>query len=200
MIEQTPTIEQSPQIPAPEAPTATAQAPPVTQAPSLANDARRRSPFLAAALSTMPGLGQIYLGYYQLGFINIIVFAGVIALLTTGQLGPLIPLASIFLAFFWLYNIIDAGRRAVMVNEALAGRSSIQLPEDYSSPGLKGSVLGGSILVLAGVVLLAQTLFDVSLAWVEDWWPIAIVIFGAFLIYKARTDKATKPETDSNED
>jgi hypothetical protein len=190
MIEQTRTVEASTQSPAPEPPPAQAAAPPVTQAPSLANDARRRSPFLAAALSTVPGLGQVYLGYYQLGFINIVVFAGVIALLTTGQLGPLIPLASIFLAFFWLYNIIDAGRRAVMVNEALAGRSSLELPEDYASPGLKGSILGGSILVLVGLVLLANTLFDFSLLWLEEWWPVAIVAFGVYLIYKARTDQA----------
>ena len=123
-----------------------------------------------------------------------------IALLTTGQLGPLIPLASIFLAFFWLYNIIDAGRRAVMVNEALAGRSSLELPEDYAAPGLKGSVLGGSILVLVGVVLLAQTLFGLSLEWLEEWWPVAIVAFGAYLIYKARSDKAGEAAAATEED
>ena len=192
MIEQTPAMEQpsQPQTPPSSQPAEPMPAAPAAQPTSIANDARRRSPFLAAALSMMPGLGQVYLGYYQLGFIHVAVFAGVIALLTTGQLGPLIPLASVFLAFFWLYNVVDAARRAVMVNEALAGRSSIELPEDYAAPGLRGSILGGTILVLAGLVLLSHNLLGVSLEWLEDWWPLAIVLFGAFLIYKAMSEKA----------
>jgi len=194
MTEQTPILEQpsQPQTPAPSQPPEAVQFVPPAQPATLANDSRRRSPFLAAVLSMMPGLGQVYLGYYQLGFIHVAVFAGVIALLTTGQLGPLIPLASVFLAFFWLYNVVDAARRAIMVNEALAGRSSIELPEDYAAPGLKGSILGGTILVLAGVVLLSHNLLGVSLEWLEDWWPLAIVLFGAFLIYKAMNDKASE--------
>ena len=68
-----------------------------------------------------------YVGYYQRGFINVIVVGALIALLTRG-LGPLTPLAALFLAFFWLYNIVDAGRRALLYNEALAGRTGIELP------------------------------------------------------------------------
>ena len=59
MIEQTRTVEAPTQSPAPETPPAQAAAAPVTQAPRLANDARRRSPILAAILSMVPGLGQV---------------------------------------------------------------------------------------------------------------------------------------------
>jgi hypothetical protein len=150
----------------------------------------RRSPFLASVLSVVPGLGQVYLGYYQLGFINAIVIATILTLLATGDLGPLIPLASVFMAFYWLYNIVDAGRRAIMVNEALAGRGTMELPKDYAAPGLKGSVLGGAVLVVIGVVVLSRTLFGVSLEWTEEWWPLAIILFGGYLIYKAKSDAA----------
>ena len=203
MIEQTPTVEQpsQPQTQQPTSPPIEAVQPTAPAQPaSLANDARRRSPFLAAVLSTMPGLGQVYLGYYQLGFVHVVVFAGILALLAAGDLGPLIPLASVFLGFFWLYNVVDAARRAVLVNEALAGRSNIELPEDYAAPGLKGSVLGGAILVLVGLVLLSRTLFGVSLEWLEDWWPVAIVFFGGFLIYKAKSDKASGSASDFDEE
>ena len=44
--------------------------------PRLAGDQRRKSPTLAALLSLMPGLGQVYVGYYQQGFIDIAVAAG----------------------------------------------------------------------------------------------------------------------------
>jgi len=194
MIEQTPTIEQppQPQVPAPNQTAEAAPPPQPAQPAPPANESLRRSPFLAAFLSIMPGLGQVYIGYYQLGFVNAVVIAGLLTLLATGDLGPLIPLASVFMAFFWLYNIVDAGRRAVLVNEALAGRGEIELPKDFAAPGLKGSVLGGSILVLVGVVLLARTLYGVSLEWVEEWWPVAIVFFGAYLIYKATKDQSAK--------
>ena len=149
----------------------------------------RRSPLLASVLSIMPGLGQVYCGYYQIGFVNAIVVCVLLTILAWGQMGPATALLSVFMAFFWLYNIVDAGRRAVMVNEALAGRGSFELPEDFTTPGLKGSILGGAILVIVGILLLAQTLFDVSLEWLADWWPLAIILFGAYLILKARKDR-----------
>lgn len=197
MIDQSTTIEPQaqPQAPAPEPTPETAQ--PAPKAPPSAA-AMRRSPFLASVLSIMPGLGQIYLGYYQLGFINAVVIASLLTLLATGDLGPLIPLASLFMAFYWLYNIVDAGRRATMVNEALAGRGTMELPKDYAAPGLRGSVLGGAVLVAIGLVLFSRTMFGVSLEWTEDWWPLAIVLFGGYLIYKAKAD-STKAQIDSED-
>ena len=89
-----------------------------------AADPRIKSPVIAGALSAMPGLGQVYVGYYQRGFVHIFVVAGIIALLAADVLGPLIPLAGLFLGFFWLYNMIDAGRRAALYNQALSGGRS----------------------------------------------------------------------------
>ena len=45
------------------------------------NDPMRRSPFLATILSFVPGLGQVYVGYYQLGFIHAIVISVILTLL-----------------------------------------------------------------------------------------------------------------------
>ena len=59
----------------------------------------RKSPGLASVLSALPGIGQVYVGYYKLGFIHNIVFALTIASLGFGA-GPLIPFLSIFLTFF----------------------------------------------------------------------------------------------------
>ena len=47
------------------------------------SDPRRKSPVLATILSVMPGLGQVYVGYYKLGFIHMIVFGTTIAILNT---------------------------------------------------------------------------------------------------------------------
>ncbi len=89
---------------------------------------QHKVPFIACALSLMPGVGQIYVGYYKLGFIHNIVFASTIMLLTTRLPDPMYPLLGIFLAFFFIYNIVDAGRRAIYYNFAINGVQGIEMP------------------------------------------------------------------------
>jgi TM2 domain-containing membrane protein YozV len=160
---------------------------------------RRKSPALAAILSLMPGLGQVYVGYYQQGFINIIVVGSLISFLASGAVPSLVPLASLFLAFFWLYNLVDAGRRASLYNQALLGIGPGKLPEQEESPGTRGSLLGGAALVLFGILLFAHTLFQVRLDWIADWWPLALVFAGAYLIQKAVLSRQA-PEANTRPD
>ena len=161
--------------------------PQAPSAPMPGRDPRSKSPALAAVLSMMPGLGQVYLGYYQRGFVNALVIAGIITLMYNVDVPY--PLTPMFMAFFWLYNIIDAARRATLYNEALAGRSSIDLPQDFKMPGLQGTFAGGFVLIVVGFILLLNTRFGVSLDWLEEWWPAAPILFGAYLLYRAIQDR-----------
>lgn len=156
-----------------------------------ATDPRRRSPAVAAILSVMPGLGQVYLGYTQRGFIHVGVVGCLIAFLASRPPDAFIGIAALVLPFFWLYNIIDAARLAVLYNEALAGRNEIDLPKPVEA-GMHGSVAGGVTLTVFGALLLANTAFDLSLEWLREWWPLAIVLFGLYLIYRARADRASR--------
>ncbi|MDP1830420.1 MAG: hypothetical protein Q8K67_00030 [Geothrix sp.] len=146
-------------------------------------DPRLRSTALATLLSLMPGLGQVYLGYTQQGFINVLVVGSLFAILAR-NIGALEPLLALFLAFFWLYNIVDANRRAVLLNQRILGLAPGALPEDVR-PALRGSVLGGLALIVGGVLALANIRFGLSLAWVERWWPAALIGFGVYLVWKA---------------
>ncbi len=147
------------------------------------DDPRSKSPVLAAVLSLMPGLGQIYIGYYFQGFINIAVIASIITLLARG-LGDLTPLAALFMAFYWLYNIVDASRRASFYNQALAGLGPLELPKDVGMPG-GGSLFGGLALIVLGALALGYTRFNLSLAWLEHWWPLALVILGVYMVVRS---------------
>jgi hypothetical protein len=157
-------------------------------------DNRVKSATVAFVLSAMPGLGQVYVGYYQRGFLHAIVVALIIAMLASADVGPLTPLLGLFLAFFWLFNMIDAARRASLYNQALAGGQEPELPVDFETPGLRGSIVGGVVLMIIGAILLANTRFDVSLDWLEEWWPAAIILFGAYLLFKAMQERASEGE------
>ena len=159
------------------------------------DDPRKKSVMLAMLLSAMPGLGQVYVGYYDLAFRNILVVCGLIAILAGGSVHRLEPVFGLFLAFYWLHNIVDAGRRASFYNQALAGLRPMDLPEDIKVPQPMGSLAGGVLLVAVGVTLFLNTMFDVPLDWIASWWPLALVGAGAWLILADRRSKALAAES-----
>jgi TM2 domain-containing membrane protein YozV len=161
------------------------------------DDPRRKSPVLALVLSMLPGVGQIYVGYYQQGFTNAVVFASIVALLSADLADGADALLGVFLAFFWFYNVIDAWRRAAFYNNALAGIGPAKLPEEFTLGGGRGTLAGGVALVIVGVVALSHTLFGVPLDWLGRWWPAALIGAGAWLAYpavakKRRDDRAAE--------
>lgn len=173
--------------PSPDTPTAPASEPGSFQTmvarTVYQEDPRLRSTALATLLSLMPGLGQVYLGYTQLGFVHATVAGALIAILAPGA-GALEPLLGLFLAFFWLYNIVDANRRAMLLNQRILGLVPGELPEEVS-PSLRGSVLGGLCLIAGGTLALAHVRFGLSMDWVGRWWPVALIGFGVYLVWKA---------------
>jgi TM2 domain-containing membrane protein YozV len=149
-------------------------------------DLNRKSPVLATLLSMMPGLGQIYVGYYQQGFINMFVVAGTISILASSMMRGAEPFFGVFIAFFWIYQMIDANRRAHHYNRVMAGLGGEDVPDGFSMPTTKGSMLGGGILILVGVLFILDLNFNVSMEWVENWWPLILVLVGVNLVLKAR--------------
>jgi hypothetical protein len=164
---------------------------------------RRKSPVLAAILSLLPGLGQVYVGYYVRGFINIVVVASAIMLLANesrlcGEGGEVqrqlsvTPFIGFFMVFYWLYNVIDAWRIAGFYNEALLGASAGDLKREMTLPSGGGSLAGGIFLVAIGLMIFLNTMFDLPLYWIRDWWPLAPVGFGVYLIVQAVKDRRRK--------
>jgi len=159
--------------------------------PSYPEDSRFKSPALATALSLVPGLGQVYTGYYRQGFINILVVGSLVAILSGPEqnIQGVMPLLVFFLVFFWLFNLVDSYRRASFYNQALSGIAVTELPQDFRLPEKHGSLLIGSLLVLAGVVISSHTIFGYSLEWLQRWWPAALILVGAYLVVQAILDR-----------
>lgn len=156
-------------------------------------DPRMKSPALTTVLSLVPGLGQIYLGYYNQGFLNIIIVASIITILSREET-PLTPFLGVFLGFFYLYNIVDAYRRATLYNHALEGLGPTELP-DIGIAQYRGSLFWGVVLIIAGGVALSHTAWGYSLAWLDRWWPGALVLIGLYFIYKSLETRRSEKQT-----
>ena len=164
--------------------------------PDYFRDPRAKSPILAGVLSLMPGLGQVYLGYTQLGFIHAAIFASFFALMSSNQLGLLLePFVGISMAFFFLYNLVDAHRRALLLNESLAQLEKPALPDGFGTVSLGGRMALGVGLILVGLLTLLNLRFGLSLAWLERWWPAGLVLLGIYLVARALKDRTAAQES-----
>ena len=82
--------------------------------------------------------------------------------------------------------MIDANRRAQHYNRVKAGLGGEDVPEGFEMPSAKGSMLGGSVLILLGVLFILDLNTDISMDWIENWWPLILVLVGVNLVYRAR--------------
>jgi len=178
-------------------------APPMTAADQqnrYVDDPRRKSVMWAVILSAMPGLGHVYVGYYREAFRNIGIVCLLVLMLSTNMLHRIEPPFVMFLVFFVLFTIVDAGRRASLYNQALAGLRPMDLPENapqtLSPLPLGGTLAGGIVLIVLGLAFFTNTMFGWSLEWVGRWWPLAFVAGGAWLIYLDRQAKAAGKPAD----
>lgn len=153
--------------------------------------ARRKIPFVAAILSFFPGLGQIYVGYYLRGIMHFAIFASLAGILSSNAEPK--PVFGLSMAFLILYNIIDAARIASLYNEALMGSDPMKLPEvKLPQQTAGGSAVLGVLLIVAGVIAFSNTIFDFSLEWLEDWWPLLPLGLGVYLVLQARRERDKK--------
>ncbi len=152
----------------------------------------RKSAALAGILSgIIPGLGHVYLGYIAQGFTNVAIFAGTIWALTV-EISGLEPLFGIFLGFFYIYCIIDAVRRTAALNHYAMIKGTGASMEDMELPHPAGTMFGGIVLIVIGVLVFMEQTLNVSMEWMEDFWPLLAVLGGVYLVIKGRREMQRK--------
>jgi hypothetical protein len=143
----------------------------------------RKNPVLAAFLSLLPGIGNVYNGLYMRGITFFLVIVSLMAIAAEGH-----PFFGFAVAFFWLFNVIDAFRQATLINYGYAQDLGL-LDMPRVPPVGQGGILAGVLLILIGGVALAERYLDVSLQWLFDLWPFALVVAGGWLVVASARDR-----------
>jgi LiaI-LiaF-like transmembrane region/B-box zinc finger len=134
------------------------------------------NPGLAATLGFIPGLGAVYNGEYVKALIQVLIFGGLIAGVSSDMPGGYIAFLSIALGCFYCYMPIDAYRvaKARRAGQAEPG----QLVE------AKGArPIGAFLLILIGVLFLLSNFGLLQTDWFEKAWPIGLIALGGWLIW-----------------
>ena len=157
--------------------------PPAAVAPS---PVTRKNPGLAALLSIFPGMGNIYNGLYVRGMTFFLVIASLIGIVNRRHHEEEMFVFAIF--FFWLFNVIDAYRQATLINYGYAQDLGLTDLPRYPR-ARQGGLIAGILLTLIGLFSLADRYFSISLDWLFDLWPFALVAGGLWLIWGTIRDR-----------
>ena len=170
-----------------EAPAAEPQAPVLPAAAAPSPMVIRKNPGLAALLSLFPGMGNVYNGLYLRGMTFFLVIASLLGVIARSHdRGE--EIFGFAIAFFWLFNVIDAYRQATLINYGYAQDLGLTDLPRHPRAG-QGGLAAGILLTLIGFIALADRYFYIRLDWIFDLWPFALVAGGLWLIWGAIRDR-----------
>ncbi len=150
------------------------------------------SPGLAFLLGLIPGVGAIYNGQYAKGIVHVLIFGLLISIESSGDVGGLAPLVGILIGVFPFYMAFEAYHTAHkrMTGEPVDEFSSIvQLrPQAGQFPMIP------VLLIVLGTLFLLVNLHWLDLERVLRFWPAALIVLGAWLLYERLRDNSKPSE------
>jgi Domain of unknown function (DUF5668) len=156
--------------------------PPIAFAPAGALPAASpplpKNPGAAGALGIIPGMGHLYLGLYQRAAILFGIWVLFISLAGHSH-GPFPGIA---IPFWMAFSIIDASRQAKAINAT--GRPESNILGSDEPVRVSGSLTAGVLLILIGGFLLLDRFVTIDLSFLNDWWPVLLVAFGLWQVYR----------------
>jgi Domain of unknown function (DUF5668) len=158
--------------------------------PAAASIAVRTSPGLAFMLGFIPGVGAIYNGQYLKGLVHALLF-GLWVTMIDNTPGSAQPLLGILLAAFIFYMPFEAYHTAKKREMGLA-------PDEWSSILPAGrhtgrAPVGPIVLIAIGVLYLLNTLNLVDFRQIGRFWPVILIVVGAYMLYSRVTSPHEVP-------
>ncbi len=153
------------------------------------------SPGLAGVLAVFfPfGIGQVYNRQYSKGLAHMLIFALLIwALSTSGDtLGPFL---GITLAFFIVYQIIDAVRSARAIQQGQPAPDPLGIGKLFATREgeakwtMAGAPIGAIVLIGLGVLFLLHNVGIFGFFHIGRFWPLALIALGVWIFQQRRTE------------
>jgi hypothetical protein len=145
----------------------------------------RKNPGLAALLSLFPGMGNIYNGLYMRGLTFFLVIVSMIGITASGRGHELFGMA---VAFFWLFNVIDAYRQATLINYGYAQDLGLLDMPKVPRAG-QGGLVAGILITLVGIASLLDRYTILNYDWFFELWPFALLALGLWLVVASFRDR-----------
>lgn len=134
------------------------------------------------------GVGAVYTGQYAKGLAHLLIFTGLVWGLSSGVMGNLEPVLGISMAFFIVYQIIDAIRSAKAVQTGQAPPDPFGLARTFGA-GEKVDTskipTAAVVLIGLGVLFLMHTMGFWFFS-VERFWPVILIGIGIWQIARRR--------------
>ena len=157
----------------------------VPEAPAVGT-AAGPNPALATILAVFfPfGVAPVYMGQYAKGLMHLIIFGVLIA--GTDQGGGAETFFGLAIAFFYVYQIIDAHRTAKALMAGQPAPDPLGLGSAFGSERLSAQNLpiGAVILIGIGVLFLLQNIGLFHFHWVGKLWPLILIALGLRIILR----------------
>ena len=140
------------------------------------------SPFLALVLGLIPGVGAVYNGQYAKGVLHVVVFGGLISVISSGAADGSEPLFALLIGLMVFYMPIEAFRtaRAMERGETVDELSGLL----SSGQSIQRSPALGVVLIVLGVVFLLHSLRFWRIADLLPYWPVSLIAVGIYLLYR----------------
>jgi hypothetical protein len=145
----------------------------------------KKNPRLAAALSVFPGVGHIYNGLYMRGITFFLIIMSLILLASSEEI------FGFAVGFFWIFNVIDTYRQAVLINYGYAqDLGMLDMPPHPKAA--QGGLAAGILLTTVGIFALLDRFVHIELEWLVEFWPFALVGVGIWLIVGSIRDRKAR--------
>lgn len=151
----------------------------------------RTSPGLAFVLGWIPGVGAIYNGQYLKGLVHAVIFGLLISLINTADNTAGEPLLGMMLAGFMFYMPFEAYHTAKKRQMGVPVDEWSSFISQHRSTGR--APVGPIILIVIGVLFLLDTLHVVEFREIGRFWPVILIVVGAYMLWSRITPARVSP-------
>ncbi len=137
-------------------------------------------PALALILGFIPGVGAIYNGQYAKGLIHVVVF-GLLVSLANSHVGAFEPLIGLLIAAWVFYMAFEAFHTA---RSRRLGKQTEEFSSLFDVRPTQGRFPAGALLLIVlGFLLLLDTTDIINMDELERYWPVGLIVLGAYMLY-----------------